>query len=238
MPSATDPEAPKRRTRAATPGMEVDVLGRRTQQKRREESELRMLRAGTRLIAWHGVAATTLAAIGVEAGYSRGLPIYAFKSKQGFISALLKSMDSWFDATLETVLKGKAGMDAIEALVGAHLDGVKRNPIAVSALYAIYVESMFGNPEIRSDVDALTAKRRNGFLIHLREARRLGQIEGENLEEVAALLLGMVRGMLIEHLMSKRALDVESIRKSIVQFVRAMQSPPEQTTLSRKKQGR
>ncbi|HVZ45783.1 MAG TPA: TetR/AcrR family transcriptional regulator [Ramlibacter sp.] len=199
---------------------------RRTQRERREESELRMLRAGTRLIAWGGVASTTLAAIGVEAGYSRGLPVYAFKSKQGFITALLNSMEQWFDATLKTALKGKSGLLALEARIGAHFDGVKRNPVAVSALYAIYIESLFGMPEVRPAVEELSAKWRDGFLFHLREAHALGEIEGDDLEGVAALLLGMVRGMLIEHLMSNRRLDLESVGTHIARFVRAMRSAP------------
>jgi len=198
-----------------------------------------MLCAGTQLIALNGVAATTLAEIGVAAGYNRSLPFYAFKSKHSFLGALLKSMETWFESTLELVLMGKTGMDAIEALVGAHLDGVKRNPVAVSALYAIYVESMYGEPEIRSDVDTFTAKRRRGFLAQLREEKKLGQIECGDLEEIAALLLGMVRGMMIEHLMSNRSLDVEIIRTSMIQFIRAMRSTPaEAEALVTQKPGR
>ena len=47
---------------------------RRTQAERRAESDSRMLRAATQLIAKHGSAGVSLAKIGVAAGYSRGLP--------------------------------------------------------------------------------------------------------------------------------------------------------------------
>ena len=52
------------------------VAGRRLQQsERRLESDTRMLRASIHLIAHKGVGQATLAAIGVAAGYSSGLPI-------------------------------------------------------------------------------------------------------------------------------------------------------------------
>lgn len=46
-----------------------------SKERRRRESDRRMLRAAVALICKHGTAGASLADIGVEAGYSRRLPV-------------------------------------------------------------------------------------------------------------------------------------------------------------------
>lgn len=61
---------------------------RRTQIERRDESERKMLEAGARLMAERGLEKLNLADVGVEAGYSRGLPAHHFGAKENFLIAL------------------------------------------------------------------------------------------------------------------------------------------------------
>src|ERR1700748_893308 len=63
---------------------------RRTQAERAAESDRRLLRAALKLIAERGYRNTSLAAIGEEAGYSRGLVNDRFGSKAGLLWALVK----------------------------------------------------------------------------------------------------------------------------------------------------
>lgn len=57
---------------------------RRTQVERREEAERRMLEAAVRLIAERGLEGLALADVGVEAGYSRGLPAHHYGNRANF----------------------------------------------------------------------------------------------------------------------------------------------------------
>src|ERR1700759_2658814 len=65
---------------------------RRTQAERVATSEERMLRAALKLIGQRGYSGTSLAAIGEEAGYSRGLVNERFGSKDGLLWVLVKNM--------------------------------------------------------------------------------------------------------------------------------------------------
>ena len=125
---------------------------RRTQAKRRKESDRRMLRAAARLFAERGVSGTSLADVGVAAGYSRGLPVERFGSKLGLIRALLDAMDAWFQAHLVHVLKGAKGMKAVRLRMEAHLRSVDRDATSTAALYSIYTESLFVVPELQAHV--------------------------------------------------------------------------------------
>src|SRR5215475_11951109 len=77
-----------------------------------------LLAAATKLFARHGPERTSLAAVGVEAGVSRGLPAYFFGSKENLYravfqhaaekvrSCVLSAMQSTSaDAPIEEVLK-------------------------------------------------------------------------------------------------------------------------------------
>ena len=63
------------------------------QAERRGESDRRMMRAAARLIACKGVAGTSLAEVGVAAGYSRGLPVERYGTKLGLVRALLAATE-------------------------------------------------------------------------------------------------------------------------------------------------
>ena len=199
----------------------------RTQLERRQESDRRMLRALTRLISRHGVAGTSLADVGVAAGYSRGLPVERFGSKLGMIEALLESMNAWFERSLVRALEGKVGLGALTARLEAHLEGARRSPEATAALYAIYVESLCVMPELRPAVTAHTGRWRAGMVQDLREAQRRGEVRaGVDCERHAAILLGAMRGLLIQHLMDDASTGLAAVRAAVLSLLQETLAAP------------
>ncbi|MDP1739077.1 MAG: helix-turn-helix domain-containing protein [Caulobacter sp.] len=89
----------------------LDPRPRRTQAERRDESARGLLRAATEVIAERGVTAATFDAIGLRAGYSRGLATQKFGSKQGLIEALIAHLHARQDEVL-----GAHGVDAMPGL--------------------------------------------------------------------------------------------------------------------------
>ena len=88
---------------------------RRTQAERSAESDRRMLRAALKLIGERGYRGTSLAAIGEEAGYSRGLVNERFGSKSGLLWVLVKHMlRAWNDDG--RAQQRASGHNGIEAL--------------------------------------------------------------------------------------------------------------------------
>lgn len=182
---------------------------RRTQAKRRQESDRRMLRAASRLFAERGVSGTSLADVGIAAGYSRGLPVERFGSKLGLIRALLDAMDGWFQAHLVHVLKGATGMKAVRMRMEAHLRSVDRDATSTAALYSIYTESLFVMPDLQAHVAATTGRWRAGLAANLREAKRAGEIgKRVDCEAEARFLLAAMRGLVIQYLLDRSAADL------------------------------
>ena len=181
---------------------------RRTQATRRRDSDRRMLRAAARLFAERGVSGTSLADVGVAAGYSRALPVERFGSKLGLITALLDSMDAWFQAHIARVLKDAKGMKAVRLRMEAHLASVDRDTISTAALYSVYTESLFVMSELQSHVAAVTGRWREGLAANLREARRAGEIGRRvDCEGEARFLLSAMRGLVIQYLLDRSSAD-------------------------------
>jgi AcrR family transcriptional regulator len=221
MPHASPASEPNRARRAGPPA--------RTQAERRGESDRRMLRALTRLISRHGVSGTSLADVGVAAGYSRGLPVERFGSKRAMIESLLESMDVWFRHSLVAKLDGKRGLAALVARIDAHLDGARRSRTATAALFSIYVESLCVMPELRPRVALVTDGWRQGIAGHLREGQSLGEVrKGIDCDRHAAVILGAMRGLLIQHLMDEASTELEHVRAAVLTLAHdvAQSSPP------------
>jgi AcrR family transcriptional regulator len=211
------------------PGMIADRKPppRRTQVDRREESDRRMLRAATRLFARQGVSGTSLAEVGLAAGYSRGLPVDRYGSKRGLIEALLDSMAAWFAARVADTTSSKRGVAAVLDRIEAHVDGARKSPVATAALYAIYLESLAAMPALRPKVGALLERWRRDLVVGLRQAQSAGELRSDiDCEQHAAIILGALRGLIIEHLMADAETDLDAIRDAVTGLVRqAMVSP-------------
>lgn len=176
-----------------------------------------MLRAAERLIARHGLAGTSLADVGIAAGYSRGLPIERFGSKLGLVRAVLQAMDGWFQAHLARLLEGREGLAAVELRIAAHLGSADRSATATAALYSIYVESLYVMPELQDDIARFTRLWRDGLAADLRVAQRRGEIgRTVDCKAEATFLLAAMRGLMVQFLIDRSAADLDRSRKILL----------------------
>ena len=175
---------------------------RRSQADRRSESDRRMMRAAARLIARNGVAGTSLAEVGIAAGYSRGLPVDRYGTKVGLVLALLKATETWFGDHLARTLGGRTGLAAIEWRIDAHLASVDRSDSATAALHAIYTASQSVMPELKKPVAAFTNRWRAELVAHMREGQKNGEIRTDiDPAAEARFLLAAMRGLMMQYLM-------------------------------------
>ena len=206
---------------------EAEPAARRSQVARRGESDRRMLRAATRLIARRGVAGTSLADVGIAAGYSRGLPAERFGTKVGLIGTLLEAMDAWFQAHLAKVLEGRSGLEALLLRIDAHLGSAARSAAATAALYSIYMESLCVMPELKVGIAAFTDRWRDGLIANLREGQKQREIRaGIDCAAEAMFLLAAMRGLMIQQLMEPSAANLASSRAILLSCVRERLAVP------------
>jgi AcrR family transcriptional regulator len=199
----------------------TDEPARRSQAERRGESERRMMRAAAKLIARHGVAGTSLAEVGIAAGYSRGLPVDRYGSKLGLVRALLAATESWFHDHLARELAGKSGLEAIELRTAAHLASVDRSDSATAALHAIYTASQSVMPEIKKPVAAFTKRWCAGLVMHMREGQRSGEIRKDiDCEAEARFLLAAMRGLMMQYLMDGSRRDLAQAKAILIAHCR------------------
>lgn len=192
------------------------------QDERRRASDARMLRAAMTIIAQKGAAGATLAEIGIAAGFSRGLPAERFGTKFALLNALMDFMEGWFAERLRTAIGDKVGIEAVRARIDAHVDSACASPVATAALYSLFVESLCAIPELQPRTRGLSASFHDGFRKHLEQARRSGDLrEGVDCTKMANILVGMLRGLIIQSLLEGDATSLATNRTQIHALVDA-----------------
>lgn len=158
-----------------------------------------MLRAASQLIGRQGLGATSLAEIGLAAGYSSGLPVVRYGSKLGLLEALLDDMDRWCEATYTAATKGRRGLDSLRARIAAHVGSTRTLPEGTAAFQAMVIEARYSFPSLEKRLTALIQRWRQGFRDDLLDAQRLGEVPADmDCDAYADLIHGAMRGMLID----------------------------------------
>lgn len=101
-----------------------------------------MVAAALRMMAEQGYEAATLAAIGKEAGYSRGLATHHFGSKADLFAEVLRTVTSEFLAAVARRIGDRTGVDALIAFVDAHRELAESAPERVRALFVLSFQSL------------------------------------------------------------------------------------------------
>lgn len=132
---------------------EAKALGRTNRQAERSAlSDKRMFDAAVQLINERGTAKTTLKDIGEVAGYSRGLASYRFGSKDGLWMELFDKFDELWKAHIGEYVRGKRGLEALQAAIEAQRDIFKAESSYLRAMYILWYESLGDESEIRASL--------------------------------------------------------------------------------------
>jgi AcrR family transcriptional regulator len=195
----TDPPAVPLSPDAAQDATGAEALG--SKQRRREESDRRMLRAAAALIGRQGVSGTSLGQIGVKAGYSRGLPTQRFGTKLALLEAVIEAMEERFLRVVERRTRGLKGCEALDERVRLQILSVHEMPDTVTALYHMIVDSFGAEPELRPRIAALHRAYHENLRGFLRQAEAMGELrEGVDIERAARTVSGTISGVCIQAL--------------------------------------
>ncbi len=181
----------------------------RTQSERRSESDRKMIAAAIRLIGRHGSVGTSLAQIGLAAGYSRGLPVARFGTKLALLEAVVDASEKGFERLVARQIGSATGLKALFIRMSAHLEGARSDASGTITVYQLYVESIGAVPELRPRMQAYGETYRIGFRRHLAEAAAAGEIGPEvDVDQMATAILGAVRGVIIQSLVDGGTTDL------------------------------
>ncbi|MBL6429004.1 MAG: TetR family transcriptional regulator C-terminal domain-containing protein [Maritimibacter sp.] len=167
--------------------------------ERREESDRRMLRAAMALIRKKGISGANLAQIGLDAGYSKGLPVQRFGTKLALLIAVLEAIEDRFLRHVEKRVGDRRGCAALAERIRLQLDAVRDMPDSAIALYHLIVESMGASPDLQPRVAALQAAYHANLRSYLKQAQDMGELLPDiDIDQSARMISGTISGMSIQ----------------------------------------
>jgi AcrR family transcriptional regulator len=184
-----------------------------------------MLQAALKLIGQRGYQGTSLAAIGEEAGYSRGLVNERFGSKDGLLWVLVKNMMRAYGREVRATQGDVAGVERLCKLLDNHRRALELE-IPIRALYALMFEAMGPMPQLQPEFQKLHEKFRADIERILREGISAGLIRPDiDPAAQAALLLGALRGVAFQWLLDRAAFSLDAAYAELKQNLRRSLTP-------------
>lgn len=182
---------------------------RRTQAERVAESDTRMLQAAMRLVATRGYTQATLEAIGVEAGYSRGLVSHRWGTKDRLLEELVDRVIEDFRRGLLERLKGLSGLDAVFCEIDCYLEGMDDPPLSSRAFFVLMLESIGPAPQIREHFARFGKKWQASLARTIAKGQQLGSIRAEvKAADEARLLIATLRGLRTQSMLDPASSDI------------------------------
>jgi AcrR family transcriptional regulator len=189
----------------------------RTHEQRREQSEKQMLKAAIALFARQGYLKTTLAEVGREAGYTAGLVSHKFGSKEGLLQAVVDHISNRFlNDQLGEAIEQSSATDSLRNYIDIYLTEVSLREGPMRALYVIMGEALGAVPEIRQSIADLNAGARGRLMDIIQRGIEQGEFRKEtDAEAAAALIIGALRGLVMQHLIDPKKLNLKNMRAMV-----------------------
>jgi AcrR family transcriptional regulator len=170
-----------------------------TARSRSDEKAQAILRAARRCLSEKGYAAATITEIAAEAGVSRGLLHYYFKSKEELLAQVVRAGTDAYVQLLESMFaQSESAGDLARTLVVATRTMAESDPTFVSLSLECWTLAR-ESPLVAHEVEDLYRQLRDSVARGLREAERRGAIKPAiPLGPLAALLLAITDGLVVQ----------------------------------------
>lgn len=198
----------------------------RTQEQRREEAIAKMIQSAVDLIASRGVAALTMAEVGINAGYSRGLAHQHFGTKEKLLSDCMQYLAEQFNVRRYANHPSTEGLKGLYSLIDTYLIRPKEALQNTKALVLIVLDASVPESSLSEAVAQYNEKNIAYIVAKLQEAKQLGEIRAEIDEAAAAfVLLSLLRGCSLQ-LLSAAKPNAKSVQKTVYDLVHSWLLPP------------
>ncbi|MBO1418707.1 TetR/AcrR family transcriptional regulator [Streptomyces sp. FH025] len=182
---------------------------RRTQAERRARAEAALLAAAARLVAEHGSTGVTLARVGEEAGFSRGLATHYFGSKAALLARLQEEALAEAMAAAAPERSGAGAVDELCRFARGCLEGVRTPTDLGRAFVVLGAEALAGASELTDAVAELDTRTRGWAADVVGQGLAEGEVRaGVDPQAFALALVGLVRGLVVQAAAAPQAFDV------------------------------
>jgi AcrR family transcriptional regulator len=177
-----------------------------------------IIAVGRRIVAEDGLEALTIGALESRLAFSRGVITYHFEDKEDIVYAILDSAIDEIDAVTAARLEGKHTLEErIRIVLTSYVRGFIDHPEAGRILLAFWGR-LGGDRRARKANAGLYAGYRRGAARILEEARAAGALAaGVHIDAAAAMLVGLVLGIVNQAYFDKGAIDPTAVVEEAVQ---------------------
>lgn len=205
---------------------ELAPPARRTQIQRRAEAQDKLLQAAAELIADRGLGAVTLAAVGERAGYSRGIANHHFGTKAALIDELISQVEREFQSSTEPVTRVEGSIDALVETASVFIRLTDELPVTHRAFLVLWAAAV-ADEELRERMNASDELFRDAVTLIIGRGQARGEIDPSVDAAAAALaLLGQLRGIALQRLLSPQDVDLQRARASVEMSIRRFLAAP------------
>lgn len=177
-----------------------------------------IIAAARSIVAARGLAALTFGALEEELGYSRGVLTYHFADKEEIVAALLESAVAEVDAATTEKIGAAASLEErVRAVLRSKVYGFLDHPEAAEILIAFWSRSQRGG--VRDLWAGLFASYRAQSATLTRAALKTNPHCRARPEAMAAVLVGVVVGLVVQVLFAPGAVAVEDALEEATQTV-------------------
>ena len=210
---------------SAEPVSSPPAIERRTQAERRSEAERALLDAAMRLFARHGVEPTSLADIGEEAGYSRGLVNHHFGSRAALVERLARRGQRRFVRAVEDI-DDEPGPEQVAAVADTYLGLFEHPTDDLRAFFVMRGTAIPSEATLRATYAEDDQRVRRNFERLITTGQRAGTIAAQvDAVAFATMLIGMLRGVGTQALVAPEAVDLAAVRRQVRSLVLTTLSP-------------
>jgi AcrR family transcriptional regulator len=171
-----------------------------------------VLDATARLIAQGGSSMVTLADVGREAGYSRGIVTHHFGTKE----ALLARLAAAAQQRVAPPAENEMGLGRLRLLVDTYIETVRSGDSYARAFLLLWAESASASPALRAIFTERDQQFTSEIIKDLEAGRRQGTVHpGIDSAGTAAALIAQLRGLALQMIIADDSLDAERARDAI-----------------------
>jgi AcrR family transcriptional regulator len=200
-------------------GAVLERSNKRTEQA--AATRQRLIGAAARLFAQHGYTASSVAAIGEEAGVSRGLVNFHFATKENLLRAVIEQLVAELEQQMFPAEPPADPLEALAILVVAHRLFLTEQPERARLLFRLQAEAL--SPRLGLNAFADLHQRwldrtKPWWELALAE-RRIDSALDHN--AVATFTIGALRGIALEWLLAPEAVDLEAAYHHLLRSLEA-----------------
>ncbi|MGH2905283.1 MAG: TetR/AcrR family transcriptional regulator [Solirubrobacterales bacterium] len=190
----------------------MEAQTKNMRQLQADDARRRLIEAAGTLFAERGYNDSSVAAIGEAADASRGLVNHHFGSKENLLWAVIEDhIHDWEHEVVAPAIAGKRGLDALHAMIFAHLQLAHERPEKMLLLYRLMGEALDPRKGLAEEFSALHHRWRELGKHWWNEAVEDGTIDPAIDQDVnASLIIGSVRGITLDWLMAPGSFDIDA----------------------------